>query len=364
MKKLDSYIVKGFLSTFFFCLLLLTVIVVVVDISEHTDDFVKAKLSTWFIITDYYFGFIPRIVAMLFPLFVFIAVIFFTSKMAGRSEVIAVLSSGVSYSRFMLPFLAGGLFLSAILWLGYQYVVPKANLIWGDFEKNYVDVNKGAGNLNTSYRQFVYFRLDANSYLGIRGYDTISKSGNGFFVQKFKNNQLIYNLRSPNFNWDTTTKKWRLLKVQERFFLPKAETVKLYDSVRMTYNFQPLDLRKDEYLKEQMSTPDLDRFIALEKMRQSESLNTLLVERYNRDAVPVAVFILTIIGVSLASRKVRGGSGMHLAVGIILCVLYILFSRVSVVFATKGTFSPWLAAWTPNIIYGFVAFYLYKRAPK
>jgi lipopolysaccharide export system permease protein len=132
----------------------------------------------------------------------------------------------------------------------------------------------------------------------------------------------------------------------------------------MSYNFKPLDLRKDEYLKDQMTTPDLDKFIQLERMRQSESLSTLLVERYNRDAVPVSVFILTVIGVSLASRKVRGGSGMHLAVGIILCVLYILFSRVSVVFATKGTFSPWLASWTPNIIYAFIAFYLYKRAPK
>lgn len=364
MKKIDSYILKGFLSTFFFCLLLLTVIVVVVDISEHTDDFVKSKLPVWRIITDYYFGFIPRIDAMLFPLFVFIAVIFFTSKMAGRSEVIAILSSGVSYRRFMLPFLVGGILLSSILWLGYQYVVPKANLIWGNFEKTYVDVNKGAANQNTSYKQFLYFRLDANSYVGIRSYDTTSKSGTGFFVQRFKDNQLVYNLRSPNFNWDTTTNKWRLYNVQERFFLQKSETVKSHDSAKMSYNFKPLDLRKDEYLKDQMTTPDLDKFIELEKMRQSESLSTLLVERYNRDAVPVSVFILTVIGVSLASRKVRGGSGMHLAVGIILCVLYILFSRVSVVFATKGTFSPWLASWTPNIIYAFIAFYLYKRAPK
>lgn len=364
MKKLDKYILKGFLSTFFFSLLLLTVIVVVVDISEHTDDFVKSKLSVWRIITDYYFGFIPRIDAMLFPLFVFIAVIFFTSKMAGRSEVIAILSSGVSYKRFMLPFMVGGFILSSILWLGYQYVVPKANLIWGNFEKTYVDVNKGAANSNTSYKQFVYFRLDANSYVGIRGYDTVSRSGSGFFVQKFRDNKLVYNLRSPNFKWDTAHNKWQLYNVQERFFDAKSETVKLHDTALMSYNFRPLDLRKDEYLKDQMTTPDLDKFIELEKMRQSEALSTLLVERYNRDAVPVSVFILTVIGVSLASRKVRGGSGMHLAVGIILCVLYILFSRVSVVFATKGSFSPWLASWTPNIIYAFIAFYLYKKAPK
>jgi lipopolysaccharide export system permease protein len=364
MKKLDRYIIFGFLSTFFFCLILLTVIVVVVDISEHTDDFVKSKLPSWRILTDYYFGFIPRIDAMLFPLFVFIAVIFFTSKMAGRSEVIAILSSGVSYRRFMLPFVFGGFILSGMLWGGYQYVVPKANQIWGDFSKTYIDVNLGAANVNSSYKQHIYFRVDSNSYLGIRGYDTISKSGVGFFIQTFKNNQLVYNLRSPNFSWDTAMRKWSLTAANERNFQEKTETVKMYQSILKNYNFKPLDLRKDEYLKDQMTTPDLDRFIKQEKLRQSESLSTLLVERYNRDAIPFSVLILTIIGVSLASRKVRGGSGMHLAIGIVLCVLYILFSRVSVVFATKGSFSPWLAAWTPNIIYAFIAFYLYKRAPK
>jgi len=364
MKKIDKYIITTFLSTFFFCLLLLTVIVVVVDISEHTDDFVKSKLPTWRIITDYYFGFIPRIDAMLFPLFVFIAVIFFTSKMAGRSEVIAILSSGVSYRRFMLPFIITGLFLTALLWGGYQYVVPKANRIWGDFEKKYVDVNKGAHNPNTSYKQHLYFRLDSNSYVGIQGYDTISKSGVGLFIQSFKGNEMIYNLRSTTFSWDTSVNKWSLLSVTERFIKEKTEIMKFNPKLLMNYNFKPIDLRKDEYLKDQMPTPELDRFIALEKMRQSESLNTLLVERYNRDAIPFSVLILTIIGVSLASRKVRGGSGMHLAIGIILCVLYILLSRISVVFATKGSFSPWLAAWIPNIIYIFIAWYLYKRAPK
>ncbi len=364
MKKIDKYIITRFLSTFFFCLLLLTIIVVVVDISEHTDDFVKSKLPTWRIITDYYFGFIPRIDAMLFPLFVFIAVIFFTSKMAGRSEVIAILSSGVSYRRFMLPFIVTGLFLTALLWGGYQYVVPKANRVWGDFEKKYVDVNKGAHNSNTSYKQHLYFRLDSNSYVGIRGYDTISKSGVGLFIERFKGNEMVYNLRSTTFSWDTSVNKWSLISVTERFIKDKTEDVKLNPKLLMNYNFKPIDLRKDEYLKDQMPTPELDRFIALEKMRQSESLNTLLVERYNRDAIPFSVLILTVIGVSLASRKVRGGSGMHLAIGIILCVLYILFSRISVVFATKGSFSPWLAAWIPNIIYSFIAWYLYKRAPK
>ncbi len=136
MKKIDKYILGKYFSSFFFCILLLTVIVVVVDVSEKTDDFVQSKLSVTQIITDYYFGFIPRIDAMLFPLFVFIAVIFFTSKMAGRSEIIAILSSGVSFRRFLLPYLAGGIVLSLMLWAGYKYVVPNANRKWGDFEKN------------------------------------------------------------------------------------------------------------------------------------------------------------------------------------------------------------------------------------
>lgn len=258
MKKIDLYILKKFLSTFFFCLLLLTVIVVVVDISEKTDDFVRSNLSTKQIIVDYYFGFIPRIDAMLFPLFVFIAVIFFTSKMAGRSEIIAILSSGTSYRRFILPYVVGSVFLAAILWGGYQYAVPRANRVWGDFEKKYIDVNKGAANTNSSYKENIYFRLDSNSYVGIKNYDTISKTGYGFFVDRFKKNQLIYNLRSTNFSWDTAAKKWNLTNVTERIFQEKTETVKRHDTLKVAYNFKPIDLRKDEYLKDQMPTPELN----------------------------------------------------------------------------------------------------------
>ena len=363
MKKIDKYILSKYLSTFFFCLLLFTVIVVVVDISEKTDDFVKSKLGPWKIFTDYYLGFIPRIDAMLFPLFVFISVIFFTSKMASRSEVIAILSSGVSFKRFMLPFVAGGMFLSIVLWAGYQYVVPKANALWSSFETKYVDANFNPVN-NSTYKTKLYFRIDSNTYAGIRGYDTLTKVGNGFFVQRFSNNQLVYNLRADNFLWDTSKIAWKLENVSERFFKGITEVVKRSTSLFEAYNFKPRDLRKDEYIKDQLSTPELKDYIKLESLRGSETLNTLLVERYNRDAIPVSVLILTIIGVVLASRKVRGGSGLHLAAGVVISVLYILFSRFSIVFATKGSFTPVLAAWMPNIIFGLLAFYLYRRAPK
>lgn len=164
--------------------------------------------------------------------------------------------------------------------------------------------------------------------------------------------------------WDTGSKKWKLSNVLERHMDSLTERVVKNSNLLMNYNFRPLDLRKDEYLKDQMPTRELDDFIKREKMRHSEGLSDLLVERYNRDAIPVSVFILTIIGASLASRKLRGGSGAHLALGVIISVSYILFSRFSVVFATKGNFSPFMAAWLPNILFGLLAFYIYKKAPK
>ncbi len=364
MKKIDRYILSKYFTTFFFCLILFTVIVVVVDISEKTNDFARSKLPVSKIITDYYFGFIPRIDAMLFPLFVFLAVIFFTSKMAARSEVIAILSSGVTYRRFMLPYVIGGIILSALLWVGYQYAVPKANRIWGNFESKYINDAPPVDNNNTKTKSNLYFKTDPNTYVGIRNWDTVSKTGNGFFMQRFINNKLTYNLRAEHFTWDTANAKWKLDDPVERWLDSVTERIKTSQVLLVNYNFKPRDLRKDEYLKDQLQTPELDDLIKLERLRGSEMLNTLLVERFNRDAIPVSVLILTIIGVVLASRKVRGGSGLHIAIGVILSVLYILFSRFSIVFATKGNFTPFLAAWTPNIIFGLLAFYLYKKAPK
>lgn len=364
-KKLDRYILKKYLTTFFFCLLLFTLIVVVIDISEKTDDFVKSKLGVWRIFTDYYLGFIPRIDAMLFPLFVFISVIFFTSKMAGRSEVIAILSSGTSFRRYMLPFIVGGTFLMSILWVGYQFVVPKANRIWGDFEKKYIDGPGNGSEKNIgALKEKLYFRIDSNTYASIFRYDTSTKAGTGFVVQKFDKNRLLYNMRAENFSWDTAIGKWKLEYVSERTINGISETIKRMPVATVAYNFKPRDLRNDIYLKDQLSTSELNEFIRLEKMRGSESLSSLQVERYNRDAIPFSVIILTIIGVALASRKVRGGSGWHLAVGVVISVLYILCSRLSIVFATKGNFTPVLAAWLPNIVFGLLAFYLYRRAPK
>ena len=361
MKIIDSYILKKYLSTFIYCLLLFTVIVVVIDLSEKADDFVKSKLTTWQIINQYYIGFIPHLDAMLFPLFIFISVIFFTSKMAERSEIIAILGSGVSYRRFLFPYWIGSFILALSLLLTNHFILPKANRLWGEFLAKYVDVNFGAPQAPT---QNYYFRLDSNSYVGLRYYDTANKVGSGFFLNRFKDNQLTYNLRAESIKWDTATKKWNLTNLMERNVSKNNEQVTHLPNRLVKYNFSPVDLRKDDYLKDRLTTPELDAYIKAEKMRGTENLGTFMVERYSRDAIPASVIILTIMGAVLSSRKVRGGSGFHLALGVVLSVIYILFSRLTVVFATKGNFPPILAAWVPNVVFGLLCYYLYKRTPK
>jgi len=362
MKKIDSYILKKFLTTFFFCLLLFTTVVVVIDISEKADDFARIKLSTWQLITQYYIGFIPHIDAMLFPLFVFISVIFFTSKMAERSEVIAILSIGVSFRRFLLPYFVGSLLLGGILWAGYQHVLPKANEIWGTFQTKYIDSH--GGDPDRTAKANIYFRIDSNSYAGLRSYDTIRKEGYNFFIQKFANNQMTYDLRADNIDWDTAARKWKLSRAVEHYFNGDKENIQRKPTLLINYNFKPQDLRGDEYFKDRLPTTELKAYITKEQLRGSEIIGTLELERYNRDGIPASVIILTIIATVLSSRKIRGGSGFHLGIGVIISVLYILCSRFSIVFAEKGNFTPMLAAWTPNIIFGLLAFYLYKRAPK
>ncbi len=275
MKIIDWYIIKKFFTTFFFCLIALTILVVIVDLSEKTDDFAKTGLPFKEIITQYYFGFIPRIDAMLFPLFIFISVIFFTSKMANRSEIIAILSTGISFARFLRPYLVGGLLFTAILWWSNQYLLPPANEKWANFNSKYIDYNYG-GYINTSTINNKYFKLDSFSYAGIRYYDTTSRAGNNFFIQRFNKTNLVYNLRALNINWDTATKKWRLSNVVIRKINGLRQEVTDTSELHMNFNFKPRDLQRDEYMKDKLTTPELNEFIKLEKVRGSGDVLSLI----------------------------------------------------------------------------------------
>ena len=341
--------------------MLFTVIAVAVDSSEKTDDFVKTGLSTSEIITQYYFGFVPFIWGLLFPLFVFIGVIYFTSRMATRSEIVSILASGTSFNRFLRAYLVGGILLGVVLWYSNRYLIPKANGIRSRFEMEYLKKgDPSTGGYSSKY----YMRSDSNTYIGIKYYDTTTKRATGFFLDRVNSDKMIYNLRADILQWDTVKKNWVLTNVVARTIDSMKETVTTKPTMTINLNIKPEDLRHDEYLKDKLSTPQLSRYIKMEEIRGSEGLNTLKVEAYRRTATPFTVVLLTLIGAVIASRKTRGGSGLHLAIGIAIAAIFIISDRFSTVFAVKGHLPPLIAAWLPNFAFTLVALYFYKKAPK
>lgn len=362
MKKIDWYIIKKLIVTFFFCLIMFTLIAVAVDRSEHTEAFVKTGLSSKQILTEYYYGFVPYIWGLLFPLFVFIAVIYSTSRMAVRSEVVAILASGISFNRFLRPYFIGGLFLACLLYIGSRQFIPKGNEIRSNFQVKYIDKNDPIK--TNTYQDTWYRRSDSNSYVGIKYYDSSSKSSSGFFLHRTQNNSVVYNLRAESMKWDTTKNNWQLVNAVERIITPKGEKITNYPSYNINLNIKPDDLRQDYYLKDKLTTPQLKEFIKMEELRGTEGLNTLKVERYRRSATAFSVLLLTLIGAVIASRKARGGGGLHIALGFIIAALFIITDRFSTTFSVKGNFPPLLAAWVPNIIFTFTGIWLYRKSPK
>jgi len=363
LKLLDRYILKKFLGTFVFTMLVITVIAVVIDTSEKADDFVRSGLTARQLITAYYIGFIPFIMSMIYPLMVFIAVIYFTSKLAGRSEIIAILAGGVRFNRMLRPYLIGAVFLAVIFWLASQYWVPKANEIRTDFQTVYVDRNSsynGDPYRNNNY----YLRVDPNTFVGFKYYDTANKVATNFFLQRLKGNKVVYNLRAETVRWDAGKKDWKLTSIVERNINGIKETLDRKDTMHINLNVQPQELRRDDYLKDKLTTPELKHFIKMEEVRGSEGLNTFKVELFHRDATPFSVIIMALIGAIIASRKIRGGSGVHLAVGIVLAAIFVVMDKFAVTFSTKGSMPPLLAAWLPNIIFSGVAGILYVKTPK
>ena len=297
---------------------------------------------------------------------VFIAVIYVTSKMADRSEIVAMLAGGIRFNRMLRPYLIGSILLSSFFWYTTQYLIPKANVLRGDFQAKYIDskssyeigqyLNKGSN---------YYIRIDNNTYAGLRNYDTSSKIAyGGFFMETLNGTKVVYNLRADYLKWDTATKKWRLENAVERKLDGTTETMKRYPFMNIRLNVKPNEIRPDKYLKDKMTTSQLKSFIHQEQLRGTEGLNEYKVERYRRTATPVSVIILTIMGAVVASRKTRGGSGLHMALGITIASLFVVMDKFSVTFSIKGNLHPLLAAWTPNLIFTLVAILLYRKAPK
>jgi lipopolysaccharide export system permease protein len=283
--------------------------------------------------------------------------------MAGQSEFIAILAGGVRYDRMLRPYLVGSIFLSLLFWVASQYWVPKANEIRTNFQATYVDRNSsynGDPFRNNNY----YLRVDSITYVGIKYYDTSRKMAGNFFMCKVSNHKVFYNLRSESIRWDDIKKNWKVFNAIERTMNGLQETIRKIPDTSLNLNVKPGELRRDDYMKDKLSTPELKEFVSLEEIRGTEGLNNYKVELYHRDASPFSVIIMTLIGAIISTRKIRGGSGLHLAIGLVLASTFVVMDKFSVTFSIKGNFPPILAAWIPNIIFSALALLLYRLTPK
>ena len=358
MKKLDWYILKKFLGTFFFAILVFAAIITVIDLSEKMDELVKRKASVMTVI-KYYRDFLPNMIALLYPLFIFIATIFFTAKLANQTEVIAILASGVSFPRFLRPYIIGGILLCGFSYIANHFIIPVTNKGYITFKEKYVD------NILSQSNRNVHLRLSDKLYVYVQNYDFANNSGYRFTAETIEKGLLKEKLMADRVSYDSIKKVWNLYNVSIRTNDSLTEKLTFFPELSKTYrSFTPKDLAIDNQIMTTMTTPVLNDVIAREKLRGRENLNEYYVERYIRTSQPFAAFILVIIGACISSRKIRGGSGIHLAFGVVLCAVYIMLLQFTKTFSTKAGLNPLLAVWIPNIIFSFIALYFYRRQVK
>jgi lipopolysaccharide export system permease protein len=360
LKLIDKYIIRKFLGTFFFCLILILTIAVVFDFAEKIDNFMEKDAPARAIIFDYYVNFIPYFAMLFAPLFVFISVIFFTSKMAANTEIIAILNSGMSFRRMMWPYFISSLFIAIFTFTLTNFVIPQANLKRMDFEDKYYHSTSRRIPVLNLHRQ-----VQKNVLIYMESFNPISLTGRNFTVEKFnEDGKLESKLSGNSVRYDTTLHKWIVLN----YFLRKINngTDSLSNGARIdtTLTISPKDFSRGPGYVATMKYRELNEYIKQLRLQGSDELKLYLIEKHRRIANPFAVFILTLIGVSLSSRKIRGGIGMNIGIGLALSFSYILFLQFASQFSIKGNLGPMLAMWIPNILYTVIGLILYRIAPK
>ena len=355
-KTIDIYITKKFLGTFFYAIALILSIAVVFDVSENLDEFLSKDLSAREIVVDYYLNFIPYFANLFLPLFTFIAVIYFTSKMAYNTEIIAILSSGVSYKRLMLPYMISALILAVFSYTLGNFIIPPATETMNAFRLKNID------NVRTGIERDIHRQIEPGVYIYMRSY-TPNDVGNYFTIERFEGSRLVEKLTADNVRWDKETGKWIINNWWKRTIYDDHEEFEGSYRKDTTLNMTPDEFRIKKNEMETYITPDLIKEIDVMKSR---GVNTIEweIEKHKRTATPFSTFILTLIGAGLASRKIKGGLGFHLGLGLALSFSYILFMQISTVFAISGTSPVFVAMWIPNILYSFIAFFVFRWAAK
>lgn len=359
LKILDFYIIKKFLGTFFFSIVIILSIAVVFDFSEKIDDFIENGAPFREVIFDYYLNFIPYFAVLFSSLFTFISVIFFTSKMAYNTEIIAILSSGVSFRRLLIPYMLSATLIAIFAFSLSNYVIPNANKIKLDFEEKYIHSRPVSFNRKNIHRQ-----VRPGVFVYMESYSNISLTGYNFSIEKYEEGKLKSKLMADQIRWDTTKNKWSIRRYYIRDIDGLEETLTTGNSIDTSLNMYPEDFSRRLNVVESMSLGELNEFIKESKMQGEVNITAFLIEKYRRTAFPFSTFILTLIGVAVSSRKARGGIGVQLGAGLAISFSYILFMQFSSQFSIGGSLPPLVAVWIPNIIFAIVAIFLYKMAPK
>ncbi len=362
LKKLDSYIIKKFLSTFFFTVLIITMISIIIDFSDKVEDFIEEEdITMKMIIVDYYFNWILWINGLLFPLGVLIAVVFFTSRMAFNSEIISIFNAGISFGRLMVPYLVAGGFLTILHLIGNHYVIPRANETHYNFQHKYI--YKHSQKVNDAN---MHLFVGPNKKVYVEKYFKRDTSARNLRIEKFENHQLTYLFKAGIAKWMGPPNKWKFKNYEVRTFNENRESLVIEEGTELdtTLNLTHLDFIYYNEDKEMMTTPHLLAFMETRRQKGKGNLKKYETELHRRTAEPFTILILTIIGLAVAARKVRGGMGLHLAIGVGIGALYIFLSKFSITFATNETLPPMLGVWMPNIIFFIVAVYLVSKAQK
>ena len=360
VKLIDRYIIRKFLGTFFLSIVLILTIAVVFDFAEKIDNFMEKEAPARAIIFDYYANFVPYFGILFAPLFVFISVIFFTSKMAINTEIIAILNSGTSFRRMMWPYLLSAAVIAALTFLLTNFVIPTSNQKRMEFEDRYYRSASRKVTVENIHRQ-----VFKNVYVFMGSFNPVSQRGQNFTIELFtEEGRLVSKLSAPTVTFDTISNKWSALNYTLREIADEEEIITRGTKIDTTLTISPNDFSRDPGFVGTMTYKELNDYIDLLRLQGSDELKLFLIEKHGRFANPFAVFILTLIGVSLSSRKVRGGIGMNIGIGLMLSFSYILFIQFASQFSLKGNLNPMLAMWIPNILYTFIAFILYKLAPK
>ncbi len=361
ISRLDKYIIAKFIGTYIYSIALIISISIVFDVNENLSKFSTYHAPLKAIIFDYYLNFIPYFSNLFSPLFVFIAVIFFTSKLAGNSEIIAMLSTGMSFNRLMRPYMISAALISGLTFYLGAYVIPKGNVVRQDFESRYKNNKK-----NTSADN-VQMQVGKGIIAYIEHYDNVTKTGYNFSLDKFENKKLVSHLTSSMIQYDTISDSkfhWTINNYTIRTLKGMREHITRGSKIDSMIVMEPIDLVFSKGQQETFTSPELKDYITKQRNRGSSNVVQYEVEYHKRIASSFASFILTTIGASLSSRKRKGGMGLYLGIGLALSFTYIMFQTVSATFAINANTPPILAAWIPNIVFVFIAYFCYRHAPK